>query len=126
VLDPASGDLRCANGGHPGALVVAPDGSLREVGAVGVMLGVLPDLDFVCEETRLLPGERLFVFSDGVYEILDPRGAMLPLETFHRRLRHASASDPSPVASMLHFASATRGGPLEDDFTMLSVELVGA
>lgn len=126
VLDPATGDLRCANGGHPAALLVTPDGSLREVGAVGVMLGVLPDIDFVCEETRLLPGERLFVFSDGVYEILDPRGSMLPLEAFHQRLCHASASDPSPVASMLDFASATRGGPLEDDFTMLSVELVGA
>jgi serine phosphatase RsbU (regulator of sigma subunit) len=123
VLDPTSGDLRCANGGHPCAVICGPTGC-REVGAPGVMLGVIPDADFPEERTVLQRGERLFVFSDGAYEIEAPDGQILPYERFEAELARA-ATDPDGVGRMLAFAAGAKADQeLDDDFTMLSVDRI--
>jgi serine phosphatase RsbU (regulator of sigma subunit) len=123
VLDPKTRSLTCSNGGHPSAVICGADGTRREAGEVGIMLGILPALDFATESVNLREGDRIYLFSDGAYEIQTKSGPMLDYEQFADQLVTATTNPAERVAPMLTFATTTSGGPLEDDFTMLCVEL---
>ena len=86
----------------------------------------MPALDFTSERVELREGDRIYVFSDGAYEIQTKNGSMLDYEQFADQLVSATTNPAERVAPMLSFATTTSGGPLEDDFTMLCVELATA
>ena len=66
-LDPASGELRYVNAGHPSPILLSA-GKIQELGATGVPIGVLPDFPYTAESVELKPGELLALFSDGIPE----------------------------------------------------------
>lgn len=67
-LDLASGRLEIVNAGQPPPLLVR-DGVVHTVEVnVDPVFGVLPDLPYRHQETELLPGDRLVLLTDGMYE----------------------------------------------------------
>ncbi|WP_285607901.1 PP2C family protein-serine/threonine phosphatase [Actinokineospora globicatena] len=60
--------------GHPPPLFVRRDGSVVESGCRGRLVGVLRDLGLRPATDRLLPGELLVLFSDGLIEARDADG----------------------------------------------------
>jgi phosphoserine phosphatase RsbU/P len=80
VLDPTTGVLRYANGGHNPPYVRRADGSIEVVsGTVGLVLGVMPGIAYPDHTIQLLPGDRLILYTDGVTEAFnsadEPYGA---------------------------------------------------
>ena len=71
-LDAESGALTYVNAGHNPPYLLRPDGLLR-LAATDVALGVLPAVRFTQAVTGLAPGDRLFVYTDGVSEAFDAR-----------------------------------------------------
>jgi phosphoserine phosphatase RsbU/P len=71
-LDPATGTLRYVNAGHNAPFVLRTGGSFERLGATGVALGVLDQQSFPEEAVVIGPGERVFLFTDGVTEANDP------------------------------------------------------
>jgi serine phosphatase RsbU (regulator of sigma subunit) len=69
-LDPDGDAMRvtASIGGHPLPLAVGLDGSVREVGRFGQLLGVEEDLVVFNTVERLEPGELLVLYTDGVTE----------------------------------------------------------
>ena len=69
VFDSPTGVLRYANAGHNPPYVRRADGSIEVLGgAGGVALGVMPGCVFPDHTVRLLPGDRLVLYTDGVTE----------------------------------------------------------
>lgn len=68
--DPATGALRYVNGGHNAPFVLRSTG-VERLHATGVALGIVDDGSFEAVETQLAPGERLFLFTDGITEAFD-------------------------------------------------------
>jgi len=62
------GTLTLANGGHCPPLIVRNDGTIEELASTGPLLGILPRAAWRAHVTRLEPGERLVLYSDGVTE----------------------------------------------------------
>lgn len=61
--------LRYGSAGHPPALLV--DGSeSSQLGMRQPFIGMMEDLDFRCDEVEIPQGSRLFVFSDGAFELV--------------------------------------------------------
>ncbi|GAB7191522.1 hypothetical protein NUM3379_22300 [Kineococcus sp. NUM-3379] len=67
VVDPPTGRVRLAGGGHPPALVVSP-GAAREVSAEGLGIGYPDPGSFAVREVVLAPGESLVLYTDGLIE----------------------------------------------------------
>jgi hypothetical protein len=69
-LDLNSGEYSVRVAGHPPAMQFRPGQALtwRTSTASGTVLGVLPELTAVPEHGVLLPGESLFLYTDGVIE----------------------------------------------------------
>ena len=57
--------LRYARAGHPYPLIVPRVGPMRPLASEGTLLGVF-DTEFQTSETRLQPGDRLIIFTDGI------------------------------------------------------------
>jgi len=80
-IDRVEGRLACriASAGHPPALLLSGDGSVREVRSNGLPAGLYPDADFDEVAADLAPGDRLVLFTDGLTEARTPEG-MLGIE----------------------------------------------
>lgn len=72
VLNCKTLDLAFARAGHPYPLVLHADGGTRMLQPEGAMLGIFPDENFELLETKLLPGDRLLLYSDG-FEVAFPK-----------------------------------------------------
>ena len=77
IYDVASRMMRFAAGGHPPAVLVAEDGTTQILAAKGPVIGACPGMKFATAEAVIPPRSRLFVFSDGAYEILKRDGSMM-------------------------------------------------
>ena len=58
--------VRFSRGGHPSPALLRADGRLEFPEATGALLGIFPDEVFSVTDIQLAPGDRLFIYSDGI------------------------------------------------------------
>ncbi len=122
VLDPVTGDLMYINGGHEPPIVTGPAGVRARLAPTGPAVGMLPDLEFRIEHTRLGPDDILLVYTDGV---TDARNAAE--EFFAEETLLALVEAPPPSAQGLLDLIRTRLDEFVgdrtpfDDITMLAL-----
>jgi phosphoserine phosphatase RsbU/P len=107
--------------GHAKPVVVRADGTTELIGRYGTALGLLETVDLQCTQHRLVAGETLLLYTDGVTECR--RGP----EQFdeHRLLEAAAAASGTSAARLVatvreaaeSFATDARG----DDIALLAV-----
>ncbi len=79
VVDRTTMRMRLARAGHPYPVIVKKDGSLSEIRAGGNAVGLSPEFTVEEADFTLNPGERLFIYSDGLTECYRCAGhAVLP------------------------------------------------
>jgi sigma-B regulation protein RsbU (phosphoserine phosphatase) len=106
--------LRWAGGGHPPAVLVGPGGvPPRLLDSDGPLIGAVDGLDFDSSEADVPAGARLFVYSDGAFEISRPDGSMWPFGEFLEALVAPPTGPESPIDSLV---SVIRGVACRDDF----------
>lgn len=118
-------ELRWAGGGHPPALLFRfheQKARLRELKSAGPMLGMLPDAEFDCETCHVDEGDRLLVYTDGVFELETPEGKFGTFEDFIEFTKPLAAH-PTLLDDLWNRAKLARGeDTLDDDFTILETQ----
>ncbi len=76
VLDTASGHFTCANAGHNPALLVRADGTSQWLEEGGLLLGMMPHIDYPEVSIDLAPGDVLVLYTDGITEAEAPSPGM--------------------------------------------------
>jgi phosphoserine phosphatase RsbU/P len=115
-----------ANAGHPFPIrYSAGKKSCEELSARGFMLGIMPDEMFAERTIDLEPGDRLCLFTDGVADNRDERGASFGLEHIRALLpgfaaNSAAAITEQYVAEMTRFRGTARQ---VDDATLVIGEI---
>jgi len=121
VYDTASRTLKYASGGHPPAIVIdTAAGASVQLSLASFMVGAIPDVEYETDTYTMPPGARLYLLSDGVFEIgrddftLDALATML--------LEVASSSGPR-LQQVLQQIQDLQGSPeFADDFSLLEIE----
>jgi serine phosphatase RsbU (regulator of sigma subunit) len=72
--DDQVGRLRYANCGHLSALLLRRDGNLERLDFTCPVLGLFKEWDCSIDERRLLPGDTLALYTDGVTEAFNDAG----------------------------------------------------
>ncbi|MAX26886.1 MAG: hypothetical protein CMJ19_20525 [Phycisphaeraceae bacterium] len=77
IFDPATRELESVNAGHPPAMLIRPDGSVRKLS-----IGKHPPLGFIATEfesetVKLEPAELLCLYTDGLTESVNDENKML-------------------------------------------------
>lgn len=124
-IDPADRTLRWAGAGHDGRLYRA-DGSRVKLPSTGMPLGVIDPIELEPEMTeRLLPGDSLVLFTDGLTEAMNPAGEQFGTD----RLRVAvEAAADRPAAEIVENVFAAVSDHLSglaplDDMTIVVVKV---
>lgn len=126
VYAPFDRTVRFASAGHPPPLAVgagqAP-GQAMELRCQNIFIGAMEDVAFREAEARLPEDARLFVFSDGAYEVSRPGGPMWTLEEFHQYLAALPPDGREMERVLAHIRAMGGREVLADDFTMLTLRL---
>ena len=124
VIEPDSlgASLTVAIGGHHQPLVYRRGDGVHAVGQAGSALGLVDDPDIEDTTARLLPGDLLVLFTDGVIEARQPDGKQVD-EDFLDSLVAAHGDDgPAAVGAAVERAVLdTGGGRARDDMALLIV-----
>lgn len=129
VLNLQNGLLRYSNAGHNPPILFRPgQGSQWLSMPPGLVLGGMEGVPFQTRQVRLLPGDSLLAYTDGVTEAMNPG---LELYSEERLLREAGARGglkPKDLVSGLlqSVRDFSNGAPQSDDITLLSVLYRGA
>lgn len=130
VLDLTTRELTYVSAGHPGPLWLKKDGGTVHLPTQGIPIGLFPDAEYSKATVQLEPGDRFFLFSDGIYEVRDTQGADMGLERVSRRLVK-DASDGMPLDYLVHslmkdvYHWALPQKP-DDDISVLALEMKSA
>jgi PAS domain S-box-containing protein len=110
-----------SSAGHPGPVLLKPDGRAQLLAGGGVALGIFPDPEPATQRVSLDPGDVLFFFTDGL------TGARSPQLTYLEEIltdslaglagRHAA----DVVSEMRKIVLDFSAGVLRDDLTMLAL-----
>jgi sigma-B regulation protein RsbU (phosphoserine phosphatase) len=127
ILDLDGREFRFVSAGHPG-LVYLPRGAAPSiVSDSGLPIGV-SEYHYREHCLRVHPGDRLYLYSDGITEAMDPSGRLFGnrglLESIERG-RACSLKD-SLAALMGAVEEWRRGSPSADDVSLLAVEIAGS
>jgi serine phosphatase RsbU (regulator of sigma subunit)/HD-like signal output (HDOD) protein len=121
LYDPASGELRLVNAGHPPALQVSPEGVFTQLPAQAPPLGIEPEAEFP-ECALQLGHDSLYLFSDGLSESRLDGGDMLGINGLAGLIREHTALPPQARLQALVNRVTDATPSLRDDLTILLLE----
>ena len=106
--------------GHPPPLLVRADGAVEEISCPGRALGVFPDAELEDTHLRLMPGETIVFYTDGVTEARDPDGGFFGEERLHRFIgAHAGEHAASLARALKNAVLEFQEGYPRDDLALL-------
>jgi sigma-B regulation protein RsbU (phosphoserine phosphatase) len=124
VYRPADRTLSYAGAGHPPALLLrdAPGGgaTVQMLAGAGPPIGVMPGGAWRSSSARVEPGSRVYVLSDGTFEVTRPDAPMLELHDLVAWLEASPRQDAGVLDALLaHLRAAHGSDGLEDDFSII-------
>jgi serine phosphatase RsbU (regulator of sigma subunit)/PAS domain-containing protein len=115
--------LSLSSAGHPGPVLLRPDGRTQVLNGGGLPLGIFPDAEPATQELDLETGDLVFLYTDGLTSACGP-----DLVQFEERLTDELAALAGKPAAVL--VSRVRDvvlelcqGELRDDVTMLALRV---
>jgi sigma-B regulation protein RsbU (phosphoserine phosphatase) len=126
VFDPQEHVLRYVNAGHNFPILIRRTGRDQMLDEGGLILGPFPDATYEQGCVRLVPGDALLLYTDGVSEAMNESGDELGEELVRDVLRaHADETPGEIIASVMSLVNLHQGDrPPEDDQTLLAVRVV--
>lgn len=124
VLDPQRGTVDYVNAGHNRPYVVRAQGRVECIdGKGGLFLGIYPGRKYRAGHLALEPGDRLFLYTDGVTEAMDRNRRLYGSE----RLERVLASQPAHLCPSVRqdVDAYVDGAEQSDDLTILSLAWFG-
>lgn len=126
VLNLTTGQLRFVSAGHPGPIVVRGHGEVEVFPSHPPAVGMFPHPEFEETSCDLRPGDRLFLYSDGISETEDLHGHALGREGLGNKLaQHRDVPLGEAVDALFETLEVWRGptGRPVDDSSLLAVEI---
>jgi serine phosphatase RsbU (regulator of sigma subunit)/anti-sigma regulatory factor (Ser/Thr protein kinase) len=127
VLDPATGTFRFANAGH-NLPYVNKGGSVGELRATGMPLGLMPGMTYDETEAVLGPGETVLLHSDGLAEAHSPTQDMFGFPRLKELVGQGEGGGEELIDLLLRELDTFTGEAWEqeDDITLVTIQRSGA
>ena len=123
VYDRQTRRLSYACAGHPPALLFTGSEAPIQLATQNFFIGGFPDKPFLADEILVPAHSRLYLFSDGVYEVDSPDGEMWTLEGLLDFLQSSAADSGQEIDVLWKKLQEMHGNDiLDDDFSLLRVD----
>lgn len=110
--------------GHPSPIHQGCDGSVRLIGDGGFPVGMIPDAEYEEHGFALAPGERLFLYSDGITECRGKGDALFGVTRLLDLIQHGYRLPLRDLMTRIEreLAEFRGGSHFDDDISLLVVE----
>jgi phosphoserine phosphatase RsbU/P len=124
VLDTDSRALTFCQAGHPGPLLLSPDGELRRLGEGGFPVGMMPEMKYDQNHITLPAGDKLILYSDGIPECINQSGHRYTEENLFAVLKRCARSSVGDLVEAVRADIMNWHGEseLSDDVSLLVME----
>jgi serine phosphatase RsbU (regulator of sigma subunit) len=123
-IDSRSQRASIIQAGHPSPLVIRSDGAVEMIGEGGFPVGMLPAASYERLEFDLGPGDRLFIYSDGLVEAENQGGEQFSDDRLRAFVRETGTEPSAVLLDRLDDVLRNWRGSetLEDDLSVLMLE----
>ena len=127
ILDLKTGLLTAANAGHEYPVLIKNGRSELIKDKHGLVIGAMEGVHYREYTLQLAPGDKLFVYTDGVAEATDKNGVLFGTERMLAALDDGAKENPEGILKSVRQAVDSFVGDAEqfDDLTMLCLEYKG-
>jgi sigma-B regulation protein RsbU (phosphoserine phosphatase) len=126
LFDVTSGRFEYASAGHPGLVHAPAAGNPRIIDVPGYPIGLAP-AGYESHCVELGAGDRLYLYSDGITEAMNPTDVLFGAERMLGSLvRGRSVSLAQSVSDLVAEIRSWCGARLRDDISLLAVEFAPA
>ncbi len=124
VLD-AQGHLTYINAGHNLPILARTAGGFETLTTKSVVLGAFDFAKYEARQTRMLPGDVLVIYSDGVTEAVNHANEMFGEERLEELVNVSVGLSAEEIKSrvMNDVLAFTRGLPQSDDITLIVLKM---
>lgn len=123
---PSTRELIYSSAGAPPAILVYRDGNqvaTEQLGTTDLIIGIDPSYQYELKRFTIPPSSRLYLFSDGVYEVKNRMNRQML--TFRKLVELLSQTDPSEGGQVQAVYNKIVGlvgtDRFQDDFTLLEI-----
>jgi sigma-B regulation protein RsbU (phosphoserine phosphatase) len=115
-------NLRYISCGHPPAVIVTSDGTVKKLANENFIIGGLPEFPFESSSSNIVPNSSIYIYSDGVYEIDKGNETYWTIEEMADYLKDNISEGCDEIDSLHKFVQKMSGLEiLEDDFSMMKL-----
>lgn len=116
-----------ASGGHPPGLLLAgpapEEASVEELRTPNVIIGSDANASFQSTIKEIHTSSRLFIFSDGVFDITQSDGSIWGFKAFREFMQRPPAPGQSALDRLVRHAKAlSEKDTFDDDFSILEID----
>ena len=125
ILDIRDGQFRYAIAGHPGPLIISSDQSIQDLSENSFPVGIVEDADFQESTIKLNPGDRMYLYSDGITEETNEVEDQFEISRLQESLKEGRSStiDKSIDQTVDAIISWHGSEHLSDDLSMIGIEM---
>ncbi len=126
VYSSSSRQLTYASGGHPPALLFSgfslDNAQIKQLRTPNFIIGGRPDTIYQSRIQEIQSPARLFIFSDGVFDITKGDGSIWGYNEFLEFMTQPSSSDHSYLDGLLNYTQQlSQNVTFDDDFSIVEV-----
>lgn len=127
ILEISTGKITAANAGHEYPVIMNNGTFKLFKDKHGLVIGAMEDVPYTEYELQLEPGDKLFLYTDGVPEASDTIGNMFGIDRMVRVLNEVSGASPKEILEHVreHVDMFVNGAEQFDDLTMMCIEYHG-
>ncbi|MBQ1395050.1 MAG: serine/threonine-protein phosphatase [Lachnospiraceae bacterium] len=128
ILEISTGIIKCANAGHEKPMVIKADGEVVLINEKpNFVIGGMEGMKYKEYEIALNPGDKIFLYTDGVAEATDSDNNLFGIDRTIDALKENTSADSEEVLRNVRAAVDRFVGEAEqfDDLTMLCLEYKG-
>jgi sigma-B regulation protein RsbU (phosphoserine phosphatase) len=127
LLDLRTGTLLYGCAGHVPPVVAGPNHRFKILDRHGTIIGLGRDPSQEQYETKLIPGDKLILYTDGLIDYFGPKGKSGNKNEFYNLLKTISEKPCKEIVTEVVAALKKNRGqkPIDDDISLLAIEYNG-
>jgi sigma-B regulation protein RsbU (phosphoserine phosphatase) len=128
ILDVRTGEISYANGGHnPPYVVTSGDAVVAVNSEPGPVVGAIEDISYSSQSLRIQPGDRFYLYTDGVSEAMDKAQSFFNTDRLEADLLTVvNLPVKEGIEAVLRSVKAfCNGADQSDDITMMMINFRG-
>lgn len=124
ILEPQTGVLTYASGGHNPPLLMRRNGQIESLRAQGTVLGIVDNIELEEKRVTIQPGDVLVLYTDGITDAFNADEEEFGVTRLREVIQQTITRDPSDIIAAINSELRTFVGdmPQFDDFTLVVLE----